>query len=204
MPGIYLCKCLINDKIYIGQTCRNYKVRWDSHKYQSRTFDDHFHRAIRKYGFDNFEFQILHDNIDKIWLDDWEIYYIQMYNSNICGYNTTAGGFGTLGVLCTEEKKQKIREKQIGIPKNDETKKRMSIAKKGKPHTEKQIEARKNCNFPKTTKKAIPVSMYTNDGIFIKSFKTVKEAKSETGACDISSCCKGKRGSSKGYIWKYS
>ena len=33
MPGIYICKCIINDKVYIGKTCRTYKQRWDAHKY---------------------------------------------------------------------------------------------------------------------------------------------------------------------------
>ena len=204
MPGIYICKCIVTDKLYIGKTCRTYKQRWDAHKYQSKTFNDHFHRAIRKYGWENFVFEVLHDNIDFIWLDDWEIYYIDYYNTFKEGYNSTRGGGGTNGVKCSEETKIKIAEKQKGVPKTEETRIKMSNAKRGKSYTEKQkIAHRESLKYKKHTSKCVSVSQYSRDGEFIKTYRTVKEAQLETGARDISSCCKGKRKTSKGFIWKY-
>ncbi len=204
MPGIYICKCIITNKVYIGQTYRTYKERWDAHKYQSKTFNDHFHRAIRKYGWDKFVFEVLHDNIDTMWLDDWEIYYINLYNSFRDGYNSTNGGSGTRGVKCSEETKYKISIQQKGIPKSIESRLKMSIAKKGKPYTELQkIANKESLKYKKHTSKAVGVSQFSKTNQFIKSYRTVKEAYIETGACDISSCCKGKRKTSKGFIWKY-
>ena len=204
MPGIYICRCVLNNKVYIGQTYRTFKQRWDAHKYQSKTLNDHFHRAIRKYGFENFTFEILHDNIDTIWLDDWEMYYISLYDSFKNGYNSTLGGFGTRGVTCSDETKLKIAMKQKGISKSDEMRYNMSLAKKGKPYTDTQrIAHKESLKYKKPTSKGVSVSQYSKDGTFIKTYRTVKEAKEATGACDISSCCKGKKLSSKGFIWKY-
>lgn len=48
---------------------------------------------MRKYGVENFTFEVLQDNItDAQKLDDAEIYWIYYYNSFIDGYNATRGG----------------------------------------------------------------------------------------------------------------
>lgn len=62
-----------------------------------------FANAIREYGWDNFK----HDIILKIeciteeelwfWLDEWECYYIERYDSYYNGYNGTLGGKGARG-----------------------------------------------------------------------------------------------------------
>nr|DAV94126.1 MAG TPA: intron associated endonuclease [Caudoviricetes sp.] len=44
--------------MYIGQTCRSFDIRWkqhcaDSFNSNSRSYNDHFHKAIRLYGIDN-------------------------------------------------------------------------------------------------------------------------------------------------------
>ena len=48
---------------------------------------------MRKYGLENFTFEVLQDNIETFEkLDKAEIYWIDYYNSFVKGYNETFGG----------------------------------------------------------------------------------------------------------------
>lgn len=51
-----------------------------------------------------------------------------------------------------------------------------------------------------------PVSQYTKKGIFVKTYKSIKDAVEENGFKDSSSigaCCMRKRNSAHGFIWRY-
>ena len=50
-----------------------------------------FARAIRRYGLQNFTFEVVEYCNTKDALDDREKYWIQRYNSYKRGYNSTAG-----------------------------------------------------------------------------------------------------------------
>lgn len=91
---IYLCKNLINEKVYIGQTVQKLQRRIDHHLQDAKKDNLYFHKAIIKYGKDNFKWSILEDNIQIDILDEKEMYYISKYESNISekGYNLTNGG----------------------------------------------------------------------------------------------------------------
>ena len=54
--GIYKITNLINNKIYIGSTC-NFKDRKSKHK--NKKTNTMISRAISKYGWDNFLFEII-------------------------------------------------------------------------------------------------------------------------------------------------
>ena len=87
--GIYMFKNKLNGKIYVGQS-NNIERRYSQHK--RATDNMPFHKAVRKYGIDNFKFRILKEcEIDE--LNRWEIYYISKCNSLVPhGYNVTKGG----------------------------------------------------------------------------------------------------------------
>ena len=64
---IYKITNLINNKCYIGQTIKTAEQRWKEH--QSHAFGSHpndqnktLYKAIRKYGLENFTFEVLQDN----------------------------------------------------------------------------------------------------------------------------------------------
>ena len=121
---IYKHTCTITNKSYIGQTINTMEERLNSHVLESLSGGkSHFHKAIRKYGIDNFISVILEDNIPimsdlksmKTIASEKEIFYIEKFNSFINGYNMTLGGEGTLGLepwnkgkQHTSETKQKI------------------------------------------------------------------------------------------------
>ena len=97
MIGIYCITNLINNKRYIGQSL-NIEKRWKDHKsnYLNCT-NSSLYAAIRKYGINNFKFEVLEEcKIEE--LNDKEIYWISFYQTYPPelnkGYNLTPGGEG--------------------------------------------------------------------------------------------------------------
>jgi len=81
-------------KSYIGQTINEYS-RIYAHKLAKYKDSNAFHNAIRKYGFDAFEYKILHSGISDInelnKLEETEILQRDTMSPN--GYNLQSGGF---------------------------------------------------------------------------------------------------------------
>ena len=111
---IYKYTNKITGKSYIGQT-NNLQKRFNGHK--SEAFNPNasgynlpFHIAIRKYGMDNFTYEVLEEISDgesQAFIDDREIYFIGYYHSLTTenGYNLTIGGEGCPKPSLTYEEK---------------------------------------------------------------------------------------------------
>ena len=97
MGIIYSYTNSINGKKYIGQTI-NPRQRKSQHKSSAfnendANYDTLLHRAFRKYGYDNFIYEVLAevDTIEE--LNQLEIYYIDKFNTTTPnGYNILEGG----------------------------------------------------------------------------------------------------------------
>ena len=124
-----------------------------------------FYNAIKKYGWDNFNHKVLFAVECKteeelvFWLDEWEKYYIWLYDSFYNGYNSTTGGSN--GIM-SEESKQKTSESLKGKPKSEEHKRKLSEARKGnknpmygKPRSE---ETKRKISEAKKSKPSKPFS----------------------------------------------
>jgi group I intron endonuclease len=90
-----MVKNKINGKVYIGQTIRGLDKRISGHLKESKNDknDRPFLNAIKKYGIDNFEWEVIDEasSIDE--LDKKEIYWINEHNSlTPNGYNVLGGG----------------------------------------------------------------------------------------------------------------
>jgi len=115
----------------VGQTISPNK-RWNQH-FRSK---NHLGYALRKYGVDNFSFEILHtieyDNYDnlRLSLDKLEQYYIATLGTFHDGYNETSGG--SANHTLSKEARLKIIAKNTGKKRTDEFKKKTSILHKGK------------------------------------------------------------------------
>lgn len=99
MCGVYKITNLVNDKCYIGQSV-NIEERWARHKNcafnsNRKEYEYPLYRAIRKYGIENFSFDVIKE-CDKEKLDGFEKYYIKYFKSHLYekGYNLTSGGGG--------------------------------------------------------------------------------------------------------------
>lgn len=93
--GIYKITNIINNKSYIGQS-KNIETRWRRHKFEAKNakgscYDYPLYRAIRKYGIENFSFEILEECLVEE-LNNKEIYYIKKFNTFNNGYNQNEGG----------------------------------------------------------------------------------------------------------------
>ena len=147
---------IINDKgqekSYVGQVYRTTRKfepqdRWgkNGNGYAPKKGNEptHFYNAICKYGWNSFSHKVLLtiecETPEELvfWLDEWEKYYIWLYDSFYNGYNSTTGGCNGIR---NEETKRKISESMkgdknpmYGKPKSEETKRKLSEAFKGKP-----------------------------------------------------------------------
>lgn len=147
---IYKATNLINGKCYIGKTTQQLKNRINDHVYAATFLRDNmtFHKAIRKYNIDNFKWTILCECEDELVLNIMETMKIIVEHTHISenlGYNLTWGGEGISGYKHTKE-----------------TKKKISILKKGKSISEEHkiniSKARKNWSFSDKTKKKLSES----------------------------------------------
>ena len=95
MCGIYKITNKINGKSYIGQSVDILR-RWRTHRTSAfdssqKGYEYPLYRAIRKYGLENFSFEVL-EECDQKELDRKEQEYILFYNSFGNGYNQDEGG----------------------------------------------------------------------------------------------------------------
>lgn len=124
---IYKATNLINGKVYIGQTVNTLKYRSEQHRREAKIDNrkhPYFHNAIRKYGFENFEFECIDeaDSIDE--LNEKEAYWIGLYHSTDkdIGYNLDSGGRN-----CTKSDRTKrlIGDTTLEKWKNEEMRNKM-------------------------------------------------------------------------------
>lgn len=125
MGIIYCYTNKTNGKKYIGQTL-NPEHRKQQHKSnafneKSPEYNSIIHRAFRKYGYDNFQYSILSQDIDNLeLLNTLQQYYIKKYNTiQPYGYNILQGGSNASKPKDQEYKKKliwgqaKLTEEQV-------------------------------------------------------------------------------------------
>lgn len=121
--GIYKIENLITHHVYIGQSV-DIISRWRRHKddYKKGEKDYPLYQAIRKYGIENFSFEVIEECL-RSQLDEREQYWIKYYDSYYNGYNQTLGGQGASGhgIFLNKETVSLIRQELlIGEKTNSE------------------------------------------------------------------------------------
>ena len=212
MGYIYKIKNKIDNKIYIGQTTQDLERRWKGHRKNSSNCR-YLKSAFKKYGVENFDFQLVCITFDNQ-LDDMEIKYIEQYNCLVPnGYNIRLGGNSgkhhdetkrkISETLKTKHKNGMVSAKpQLGKPHNQITKQKISDTLKGYKRTQESINKQIISIRDKINKKVIQFDLQGNR---LNSFYTCTEAAEYIGCTlsNISSCCNGVTKTSKGYVWKY-
>jgi group I intron endonuclease len=120
---VYKITNKINNKIYIGKANNPFE-RWKEHlnivKDNTKHGHSFIHSAIKKYGKDNFEFEIIGTYNTECEALDAEIIFIEQYKSNInkyghdFGYNLTSGGDGVIDYKPTKEQIEKSANSRRG------------------------------------------------------------------------------------------
>lgn len=216
-------------KVYIGITSQQPEKRWKHGN--GYAHNKYFWRAIQKYGWDNFEHEILFSGLNEQDAKDKEKELIEKYQSNVpeLGYNISSGGEGRSGVSLSEDAKKKISNANKGrlAGKNnpnygnhsfsgsnnyfygrhhtEESKSKIrekAIGRKDSDETKlKKSNATKGSNNPR----AKITLQYDLDGNFIASWDcaTYAAEKLNIDVKGITACCRGERKTSYGFIWRY-
>ena len=136
---IYKATNKLNGKVYVGQTTFKLEDRIKEHiksaKRRERKY--YFHKAIRKYGEDNFIWEVIAECNSKEELNKTEIEMIRKYNAFGTGYNLSIGGEGNSGLIHSAETRKKLsmyrgeRGSFYGKHHTKEVIKRISESQKG-------------------------------------------------------------------------
>ena len=210
---IYMWKNKVNEKLYIGQA-KDFRKRTREHKYgtfnenQKYNYNLPLHRAIRKYGIENFEICILEKNLnDYNEMNQKEVYYIEKFDTlanNKKGYNVASGGGNANNFAGKTEEEMREIGKKISENRADVSGENHPFY--GKHHSDetkiKMSEARSGENNPRCRK-----IILLNTG---EIFNYIKQAEENYGVAipSISACCRGKRKSAgvidgKPAVWMY-
>jgi group I intron endonuclease len=152
---VYKLTNTVNGKQYVGITKYDVDERFKGHvKAASRGVNTYLARAIRKYGTDCWDKEVIVSGVPDYMVQAFEMYWIRELDTFNTGYNLTLGGEGTKGKARpkgkysawygrrhTEETKQLIREKALGRKLSQKTKMALAEARrkrhaKGWSHTE--------------------------------------------------------------------
>jgi len=106
---IYKATNKVSGKCYIGQTVKTLENRIYHHISNSKSaiHKSIFHNALKSYGSDNFEWEVIATADTKEQLNELEIYYITKYDSINTGYNMVEGGTGGYNQFAVDANKLK-------------------------------------------------------------------------------------------------
>lgn len=216
MIGIYKITNKINNKSYIGQT-HDIEKRFQDHRVRpfnskSKDYNSVFYQAIRKYGIDNFSFEILEECATEE-LDEKEIYWINFYNTyigweNSNGYNMTIGGYGIRKI--TQERvlelwREGLSQKEIAKIFSADSYTIHRYLCNGKVPEQEIIKR----SYEYKSRK---VNQYSLEGVLLNTFpsisaavKSIKTVFPKAKTADICYACDSNKPhtTAYGYIWKY-
>lgn len=168
-----------NGKWYIGSTKQNPKKRWNNgwgYQKQPKMWKD-IQESNWNTDWIHTVFDTFSNREDAL---DYESFLIDMFDAIENGYNTSS--YDSHHCKHSEESKKRMSEAKTGKPLSEETRKKMSES-----HGVNGI------------------LQFSKDGEFIAEYPSTKEAERRTGCYHghICKCCKGKLKSVGGYIWMY-
>lgn len=190
---IYKATNLTDGKVYIGQT-NNLDRRIREHRSHAVKDGGSFHEAIRKFGLENFKFDILEWCRSNV-ADDRERFYIAQFRNDLGEenvYNICDGGLGgqthdvsgsnnpSFGKSYSDEERLALSEKLKGRKKPDGFGARVSKALRGKPKSRAQV-----------LKKSHPISVINVQTGEICHFESKAEMQ-RTLKCDPGTVMKGR------------
>lgn len=205
---IYKATSKTTGKVYIGQSSQTLQDRINQHNSHAfnQQYNYHFHSAIRKYGANDFIYEIIEDGIKTIEeLNIREKYWIAQYDSYYNGYNSTFGGDGH------QTRDDELITKLFNEGKSTEEiceitgYHRSTIYKSYKLNglTEELRERRSQATKERCGQK---VEQYTLDGKYIKTWESATECGKALGTQSlISALCRQEEGvlSAYGFLFKY-
>lgn len=218
---VYQAHNPITNTFYIGKTVKTLEHRKKQHNVEARLKrnNSYFHKAIRKYGFDIFNWYVLEETTDKEALAEAEIRWIKLLKD--CGhkiYNLTSGGDGgstnnySKGKTMFKETREKIsnglkeyyRYKEspaTGRKHTEESKRKISQTKLGNRVSEETKQKLREAFTGENNPSAKKIICITTGEYF--PYATLASKKYGVDLSGIIKCCKGKLKSIRGYEFRY-
>lgn len=134
--SIYVKTNILNNKKYVGFS-NDVEARQRQHIRDANNGSKCIlHKAMRKYGNENFSLEIIYESLDRTHILEMETYFIKKYESywqTGKGYNMTFGGEGASGYKHTPEELENLSKRfsgsgnpMFGKPCSDERKRNIS------------------------------------------------------------------------------
>jgi group I intron endonuclease len=196
---VYKATNKINMKGYIGKTTTGIDNRIKRHlKSVKSGSNNYFHNALRKYGNENFDWEILYEGTTDTELKEKEIYFIEkhktFYKNN--GYNMTFGGDG--GPVFYGD---------------DNTSKRFDVREKLHQKTMNQL---KNGSHPSQNAVSLEKMSLSHMGLHVKKYEIITPDNEKLMIINMNKFCKennlcsanmymtanGQQSNHKGYLCK--
>lgn len=197
------CHTLKSDgRQYYGITCQSILNRWRCNGNGYKT-SLHFYRAIKKYGWNAFEHELIIDGLSKTNAEKMEIFLINEHKTydDTKGFNIAKGGRSNSGFHQTEETRKRISEKMKGKETwnkgkhlSEDHKQKISKANKGKNRLTKE-QVMKNAKMLWK-----PVRNIDTDTTYKNVLEAIAMNNNNKHIIDV---CKGKRKTACGYRWEY-
>lgn len=219
ISGVYKITNIITNECYIGasKNIRNRKYNHKSNWKNSKSKDYNFliYVAMRKYGFENFIFELL-EKCEISELNDKERYYIKLYNP---AYNQTPGGKGghvnqpdKLNEIIEDLKENELTMKEIAKKYGYcfDTIKSINIGETWR--NEELIYPIRKSNHKIISRRIVSKAVIQFDlkGNFIKEWVNPLEFGEQINAKNLNSIsrhiyqtCRGERKTAFGFIWKF-
>lgn len=220
MQGIYKVENLINGNCYVGQSV-DITTRWNDHmwvanKEYRHEYEYPLYRAIRKYGIDNFGFEILEEVYSKDDLTSRELYWYEKLKPEYNQMKPTESSSYKRPVFAIDMNTLKISKRYDSLKQAAEDTRTSS----GNIHKALNGDVIHLKGFywcyeenydswkPRKSKRGngkpvIKIDLETDEEL--EYFETITDAAKSvnTNASSILYVCEGKNKTSKGFKWKY-
>jgi group I intron endonuclease len=202
LVAVYVITNLINNKKYVGIS-KQVEKRWKYHcEAESRSM---LHKAIIKYGKDNFKFEHIANAFS--WKNACELekqFIIEIDTKLPNGYNLTNGGDGTPGYRHTKEECE--RRSQRCPTRNPEIAK--IVADKLRGRKRPNVAGEKNAMYGRTGQKShmlkhivLGTNIHTGEHITLAGAKEIESA--GFNRTHVYACAKSVRKTHKGHTFKF-
>lgn len=222
---VYVHTNKINGKKYVGITSQKPNRRWgcngDGYKSQM------FYKAIQKYGWDNFDHEILYTDLDKNTAGAIEMDLIERYKTNVpeYGYNLSIGGDYNGNVFMPVDQYSlngellhsfaSIKDACLATNANESSISSCCVGRiqssfgyiwrrKGEPFD--KYDTNITCTYDENgnVHYGKPVNQYSVYGKYINTYPSIREAdKFLNISSGVSDVCNKRSRTAGGYVWRF-
>lgn len=177
-------------KVYVGITSQKVKVRWQNGG--GYIHCKVFYRSILKYGWDNFQHNIIASNLGEQTAKNIEKDLIKFYKDRCISYNITEGGDATTGVPCSPIIKEKIGALWRGKKIPQEIREKLSKSLLGRKLSQEHKDNIRKSKIGNTNGNKV-VLQFDNENNLLAKYKSAVDAAKEIGSTpnSVTRCCRG-------------